>query len=52
MYYKGICTEYGKRVESEYAFGYALDRILNSEEEREKFIKWYYDGNWILVHKD
>lgn len=52
MYYKGICKEYGKRIDAEYAFGYALDRILSSDEEKEEFINWYYDGNWILVHKD
>lgn len=47
MAYKGICKEYGKTVDKEYAFGYALNRILNNEDEREAFVEWYFDGNWI-----
>ena len=48
MVYKGICSERGKIVNEEYAFGYALNRILNSEDERDAFVEWYFDGNWVM----
>lgn len=50
-YYKGICTERGKTVEEEYAFGYALSRILNSKTEENEFVDWYYSGNWLKINE-
>lgn len=50
--YKGICKEYGKTVDKEYAFGYALNRILSNDDEKDAFVEWYYDGNWIEEETD
>ena len=46
-YYKGVCREAGKEVDKKYAFGYALERILENDGEREEFVEWYYSGIWI-----
>lgn len=45
--YIGICCEAGNTIEEKNAFGYALSRILASNEEQQEFIDWYYSGNWI-----
>ena len=52
MRYKGVCKEYGKSVKAEHAFGYALSRILQSKEEEEEFVDWYYSGNWVKTYDD
>ena len=52
MCYIGICKEKGNIVEESFCFGYALDRILNNQEEKLEFIDWYYSGNWIKNEKE
>lgn len=47
MFYEGILKEKGKTVPNEYAFGYALDRVLNDEKDKAEFLEWFYSGNWI-----
>ena len=44
--YVGIGPEKGKRIEEEFALGYALQRIMQSEEEQKEFVEWYFSGNW------
>ena len=39
MYYEGININKGKRVEKEDAFGYAMDCILNNDDDYEAFIQ-------------
>jgi len=51
MFYKGICCEKGNIVQEEFCFGYALNRILDNELEKNEFIEWYYSGNWIKIDK-
>lgn len=56
--YIGICSEHGNKVDDEDAFWYAMNRLLETPEEREAFekefseslIEWFYSGNW--VHKE
>lgn len=50
--YVGINKEYGKRIQQEDAFCYAIEHCLfGTEEERQEFRQavedWYYSGNWI-----
>ena len=38
----------GNFVPEEDAFDYALERLLDSEEElKQEFVEWFYAGNWI-----
>lgn len=56
--YIGICSERGNKVDDEDAFWYAINRLLETQEEREVFekefsesiVEWYYSGNY--VHKE
>lgn len=52
MYYMGICSEKGKRVESEDALQYALDEVISNKEVRAEFVEWFFSGNWIEVSED
>ena len=52
MVYEGILKGKGKTVPNEYAFGYALDRVLNDEEQQKEFVEWFYSGNWTKVEED
>lgn len=53
--YIGICSERGNKVDDEDAFWYAMNRLMETLEEREEFEKefsesivdWYYSGNWV-----
>lgn len=47
MYYEGINTNNGKRVEEEDAFAYAMDCILKDDEEYEEFER-EFGGRFIL----
>ena len=52
MQYTGIGPEYGKVVDEEQAFDYALERCLHGtiqdqEDFREILVEWFYSGNWI-----
>jgi len=48
MNYNGIFCEKGKLIESDKAFDYAIERILQgTEEEKSEFVDWYFSGNWI-----
>ena len=47
MYYRGICSEKGNIVEESQAFGYALERVLENEEEKAEFVEWFFSGNWV-----
>lgn len=44
--YVGIGPEKGKQIETEFALGYALQRIMQNEEEQKEFVEWYFSGNW------
>lgn len=38
----------GNFVPEEDAFDYALERLMDSEEEfKNEFVDWFYSGNWI-----
>ena len=48
--YIGICSEHGNKVDDEDAFWYAMNRLMETPEEREEFEKefsenivdWFY----------
>ena len=57
MQYTGIGPEYGKVVDEEQAFDYALERCLHGtiqdqEDFREILVEWFYSGNWIKEDED
>lgn len=53
MFYKGICSESGKKVPEEKAFEYALRRVSsNKGTDKKEFIEWFYSGNWIKVEDE
>ena len=49
--YEGFGPEEGKSIEEEFAFGYAMERIMAEPEETKAFkdmvVEWFYSGNWI-----
>ena len=50
--YKGIGPNEGEFVEDDDAYGYALERCLDSstddhEEFRVMLVEWFYSGNWV-----
>lgn len=45
--YEGIGPEAGKRIEDEFALGYALQRIMENKEEQQALVDWYFSGNWL-----
>lgn len=34
-------------VPEEDVFAYALERISRDKDEKEKFLDWFYSGNWV-----
>ena len=46
MYYEGLNSNDGLRVREEDAFGYAMECILNDDDEYEEFIK-AFDKDYI-----
>ena len=47
MHYRGILSENGNVIEEKDAFEYALQRVMESEEEKAEFVEWFFSGNWI-----
>lgn len=54
MAYVGLGTEYGKRIEDEYALEYAMEhcgiQAVGDEvnpEFAEMLVEWFYSGNWL-----
>lgn len=47
MFFVGIGPETGKRIEEDFALGYAMQRIMQSEEEQKAFVEWFFSGNWV-----
>lgn len=50
--YEGIGPEKGKRIEDEFALGYALQRIVQDKEEQKAFVEWYFSGNWAKEEEE
>ena len=50
--YVGIGPEKGKQIDEEFALGYAMQRIMQSEKEQKEFVEWFYSGNWIKESED
>lgn len=45
--YVGVGPEDGKKIEEDFALGYALQRVMQSEEEQKEFVEWFFSGNWV-----
>lgn len=56
MFYKKVKREHTEnevvRVDAEDAYVYALECVLNSEEDKKEFIEWFYSGNWVKVENE
>lgn len=37
----------GTFVAEEDAYEYALERLTQDEDEKRKFVEWFFSGNWI-----
>ena len=44
--YVGTGPEKGKRIEEEFALGYAMQRVMQDPEEQKAFVEWFFSGNW------
>ena len=43
----GIGPEKGKRIEEDFALGYAMQCVMQSEDEQKAFVEWFFSGNWV-----
>ena len=48
----GIGPEQGKRIEDEFALGYAMQCVMQSEEEQKEFVAWFFSDNWVKENDD
>lgn len=50
--YVGIGPEQGKRIEEDFALGYAMQRVMQDPEEQKAFVEWFYSGNWTKSEEE